>query len=424
MSFTLKSLVPTPLQRFMPWNSGLANPDRWLVEALFGHIMSAAGVKVTPLKAMAVSTVYACVNRISGTVSTIPLKLCQKLPDGNRRDATEHYLYGLMHDSPIPGEMTSVRFRRTMQANKSLRNIAHALIVRNGLGEIAELVPIPAHDISMEKPDVNSSHVVYRVRGEIIEPSRLFTLVGMTFDGVVPLDMVGTSREAVGLAIALQDNAAKFFANGSRPGAVLEHPGKLGKASMDRLRESFEKNYKGTDKAYGVAILEEGLKLVSQRQTGGESQMDESRARQALEICQFFGVPPHKVGILDNATFSNIEEQNIEYVVDCITAELVEWEQTMNMKLLTEEERKDGYYFTFVVDGLTRGSITTRYAAYSVARNWGWLSRNDIRKLENMSPIPGGDAYDTPPNSATSNEQPPGSPPKTPKTPSTTQETQ
>lgn len=421
MSFTLKSLLPAGLQRFLPQNStssGLAAPERWLIEALFGGISSAAGVKVTPLRAMGVSTVYACVNRIAGTVSTLPLKLCQKTPEGGSRDATELPLYSLMHDQPNP-EMTSATFRRTMQANKSLRNVAFAYIVFNGLGEVVELVPIPPWEITFQRPP-GSIDLVYTVRGQIVPPKNILHLKGMTLDGVWPLDMTGMMRDTIGLAIALQDNAAKFFANGSRAGATLEHPGKLSAKSAARLKESFEKNYKGTDKAYSTLLLEEGMKLVSQRETSSDSQMEESRKRQSQEIAQFYGVPPHKVGILDNATFGNIEEQNIEYVVDCIVNEITEWEQTMNMKLLTVEQRAEGYYFCFVVDGLLRGSITTRYAAYAVARNWGWLSRNDIRKLENMSPIKGGDDYDIPPNSATTTD--PVTPPTTPAAPSTKQQ--
>lgn len=402
---TLQSLVPRFLR---PRNSSLSNPDRWLVEAILGSLSTAAGVTVTPLAAMGVSTVYACVNRIAGTVSSIPLKLYKKDGAGGRMEATEHPLYTILHDSPTP-EMTSATFRRTMQANLSLRNAAYARILRNGFGEIAELIPIPPSELQLERA-VPNAPLVYKVRGAVVPATGILHLKGISLDGVCPLDLVTTARETIGLAIVLQDNAAKFFSNGSRPSVVLEHPGILKKEAAKRLRESFEAHYKGSENAYKVAILEEGMKLVAQRMTATDSQMEESRKRQAQEIAQFFGVPPHKVGILDNATFGNIEEQNIEYVVDCITGILAEWEQTMNMKLLTPEERRDGYFVAFMLEGLLRGAIATRYAAYSVARNWGWLSVNEIRRLENLNPIPGGDAYNTPPNSATTDQ--PSKPPQ------------
>lgn len=395
MAFNLQRLVPSFLR---PSNASLSNPDREILEALIGMSNTASGVTVTPIKAMAVSTVYACVNRIAGTVASLPLKLYRRGATGSVEEATDHPLYRLMHSRPND-EMTSVTFRRTMQANKSLRNVSYAFIVRNGLGEVTDLTPIAPQDITLERATSNSP-LVYRVRGTIVQASQILHLKGLSMDGVVPMDLVGTAREAIALAIVLQDNAARFFSNSSRPGAVLEHPGKLSPEAAKRLRESFEKNYKGSENAYKVALLEEGLKLASNRAHNTDSQFEESRKRQALEITQFFGLPPHKVGILDNATFSNIEEQNLEYVVDTIGLEVAEWEQTLNNQLLNPEEQKT-LFFAFKMEGLLRGAIATRYAAYAIGRNWGWLSPNDIRRMENLNPIKGGDAYDIPPNSAT-----------------------
>lgn len=378
------------LNRINPFRNGtatLANPDQWLVDAILGGMSSAAGVTVTPLKALGVSTVFACVNRVSQSVATIPLKLYRSLPGGGRVEATEHPLFSLLHDSPNP-EMTSGDFRRAVQSHLSLRNNGYALIVRNGLGQVSELWPIDYADIQLRR-NVTTQSLEYLVQGKPVSADRILHLRSMTVNGLVGLDTVSTARDTIALAIALQDNASKFFANGSRPGSILEHPGVLGDEAAKRLRESFERLYKGSENAYKVAVLEEGLKFVSNRTDNKDSQFLESKKQQALDICQLFGLPPHKVGILDNATFSNIEHQNIEYVQDTLLSACAVWEQTLNMKLLNEVERRT-FSFGFVLDGLLRGDIKTRYEAYAIARNWGWLSADEIRGYENMNPLPDG----------------------------------
>lgn len=378
------------LNRINPFRAGtstLSNPDQWLVDAILGGMSTAAGVTVTPLKALGVSTVFACVNRVSQSVATIPLKLYRSLPGGGRVEATEHPLFSLLHDSPNP-EMTSGDFRRAVQSHLTLRNNGYALIVRNGLGQVSELWPIDYADVQVRRNSV-TRELEYTVQGKAVHASQVLHLRSMTVNGILGLDTVSTGRDTIALAIALQDNASKFFANGSRPGSILEHPGVLGDEAAKRLRESFERLYKGSENAYKVAVLEEGLKFVSNRTDNKDSQFLESKKEQSLAICQLFGIPPHKVGILDNATFSNIEHQNIEYVQDTLLSACSAWEQTLNMKLLTEIERRT-YSFGFVLDGLLRGDIKTRYEAYAIARNWGWLNADDIRGLENMNPLPDG----------------------------------
>ena len=369
---------------FRARNATLTDAEFW--REIFGAFTSAAGVKVTPAAALGVSTVFACVNVVSRSFATLPLKLYRKVPGGGREVAIEHPLYSLLHDAPND-EMTSSDFRRALQANAVLRQQAYALIVRNGLGEIVELRPIENRDI---RPERDPAGVLgYRLKGEPAEASRVLHIRGLTLDGITGLDTVGTARECIGLAIALQDNAARFFGNGSRPGAILEHPGSLSEEGARRLRESFEALYKGSENAFRTAVLEEGLKYVAQRTDNDKAQLVESRVQQAKEIAQVFGIPPHKVGILENATFSNIEEQSIEYVTDAILPWCTQWEQTLNQKLLSREERRV-YSFAFTLEGLLRGDIATRFAAYATARQWGWMNVDEIRERENLNPLPGG----------------------------------
>lgn len=366
-------------------NSTLANPEKWLVETLMGGLGTSAGINVTPLKALGVSTVYACVNRIAGTVASLPLKLYRR--DGkNKVVASDHPLYPLLHDAPNP-EMTSFDFRQAMQGNLSLRKNAVAIIVRDGFGDVAELVPVDPCDLEFVRG--SRGQLEYRIRNEMYEASRILHLKGFSTNGVCGIDLVFSVREVVGLAIALQDNAARFFGNGSRPGAILEHPKTLSNDAAKRLRESFERLYKGNENAFRVAVLEEGLKYVAQRHNNHDSQFIESRKHQDIAITQVFGVPPHKVGILDKATFSNIEEQNIEYVTDTILPQLRIWEQVLDQKLLRPKDRKD-HFFEFSVDGLLRGDFLKRMQGYAVARQWGWLNVDEIREKENLNPLPDG----------------------------------
>jgi HK97 family phage portal protein len=369
-------------------NATLTDKEFW--DEIFGLLKTASGITITPQKAMGVATVYACVNAISRTFSTLPLKLYRSLPGGGRTEAREHPLYSILHDAPNE-EMTSADFRRAVQANATLRQAGYALIVRNGMGEIAELRPIENKDIRPER-STSTNRLGYMLREDGTErwkdASQILHIRGLTFNGITAVDTMVTARECIGLAIALQDNAARFFGNGSRPGAILSHPKSLTDPARVRLKESFEAASKA-GKAWSMMLLEEGLTFAAMRSDNDKSQMHESRVQQAKEIAQVFGIPPHKVGILENATFSNIEEQAIEYVGDCILPWAHTWEQTLNQKLLTPEERRV-YSFGFVLEGLLRGDIASRYAAYAVGRQWGWLNVDEIRERENMNPLPDG----------------------------------
>lgn len=372
-------------------NSTLKDPAEWLAEALLGGSRTASGVQVTSLKAMGVPTVFACVNRIAGTVASIPLNLYRRLPHGKEL-AVNHPLHYLMHDSPN-SEMTSVDLRHTMQSTLSLRNNACALLVRDGMGDLVEVKPIEPCDITWERDE--SKQLIYRVEGNVVPSSRILHLHGLSQNGVCGLDTVGTAREVIALAIALQDNAARFFGNGSRPGVILEHPNTLTDGVAKRIRESFESIYRGNQNAYRTAVLEEGMKVARSRSENKDSQFLESRRYQDNQICQVFGVPPHKVAILDRATFSNIEQQNIEYVQDTILPQLRIWEQNLNRKLLTPEQRRL-YFFEFNVDGLLRGDTKTRYESYNLAITSGWMNRNEVREKENMNRVEGLDEFLTP----------------------------
>lgn len=195
------------------------------------------------------------------------------------------------------------------------------------------------------------------------------------------------AREAIGMALATEEYGARFFGNGAKPGGVLEHPGKLSKEAQDRLRTSWNEMHQGLSKQHRIAILEEGM---SYKQIGippEDAQFLETRKFQLNEIARIFRIPPHLVGDLERATFSNVEQQSIDFVVHTIRPWLVRWEQAIKLKLFTPTERRR-FFAEFVADGLLRGDIKSRYEAYAIGRQNGWLSADDIRELENMNPLP------------------------------------
>ncbi len=234
--------------------------------------------------------------------------------------------------------------------------------------------------------DITNQTYVYR-------PDQVFHLKSLSIDGVTGLSPIAQAREAVGLSLATEEYGAKFFGNGARPGGVLEHPGIL--KDPEKLRESWNKVYQGTRNSHKVAVLEEGMKYHTIGIAPEDAQFLETRKYQVNEICRIFRVPPHLVGDLERATFSNIEHQSIEFVQHTIRPWLVRWEQAISRSLLDEKERLL-YFAKFNVDGLMRGDYKSRMEGYAVGRQNGWLSANDIRGLEDLPPIPkeqGGDVY-------------------------------
>lgn len=384
----------------LPWvkNVGetttLADPAEWLIRTLFAQ-MTAAGVKVTPLTAMGISTVFACVNVKSRSMSVLPIKLMRKLEGGGFLPATEHYLYDLIKTSPNE-DMTAASFVKAIQANACLRKAGYGLINRNGLiaangeREIAEIIPIPFWDIDEECD--KQWGLRYRIHSlnKYVTQKDLIVIPGLTFNGVCGLDMLTMARECIGLAIALQDNAARFFGNGSRPGGTLEHPNTLSQEAQDRLREQVEAKIKGSKNAWNLLILEEGLKYTAQRSDNDSSQFNESRIAQDKAIARFFQIPQSKIGILNEAHYNNVEQANIDYVTDSILPDATQWEQELDRKLLSKEERKR-YTFKVNMEALLRGDAASRFAAYATGRQWGWLNVDEIREKENMNPLPNGE---------------------------------
>lgn len=357
---------------------------------------SSSGVQVDEMRAMQTSAVYACVKILAETVASLPLHLYRKGKDGKSELADQHPLFSCLYETPNE-EMTSFEFRETMMTSLLLWGNAYARIIRKQ-GHVTELWYLKPNQMTVER-DTATGKIKYTYTDEITnetieyKPQQILHIKGLSIDGVKGLSPIAQAREAVGLSLATEEYGAKFFGNGARPGGVLEHPGVL--KDPEKLRESWNKVYQGTRNSHKVAVLEEGMKYHTIGIAPEDAQFLETRKYQLNEICRIFRVPPHLIGDLEHATFSNIEHQSIEFVQHTVRPWLVRWEQGISRSLLDEKERLL-YFARFNVDGLLRGDYKSRMEGYAVGRQNGWLSANDIRRLEDMSQIPkeqGGDEY-------------------------------
>lgn len=359
--------------------------------------LTASGVKVDEFIAMQMSAVHACVKILSETIASLPLRLYRKDFEVRFVKAIEHPLYECLH-SAVNEEMTSFQFRETMMASVLLWGNAYARIIRNKQGQVKELWFLKPQYMVVDR-DIHTGQITYTYTDDVTNetytytPRQIFHLRNAMLDGVKGISPIEQASGTIGLALAAERYGARFFGNGANPGGVLEHPGII--KDPEKLRESWNKVYMGASNANKIAVLEEGLKYKAIGISPNAAQFLKTRKYQVEEICRIFRVPPHLVCDLDGATFSNIEHQGINFVMHTIRPWLVRWEQAIARCLLSDSERKI-YYAKFNVDGLLRGDYQSRMEGYSIGRQNGWLSANDIRKLEDMPPLSeaqGGDEY-------------------------------
>lgn len=357
-----------------------------------------SGMTVTNDSAMKLSTVYACVRLLSETIAALPLMMFRREADGGRTVATEHPLYDVLHDQPNRYQ-TAIEFRQMMTAHAILRGNAYARIVPGPRGFVDQLVPIHPDKVTVE--DLPDGNIRYRVDGERdpLLDGDVMHLKGLSMDGKVGVSLLTYMRETVGIGLAAEQYGARFFGQGAQPGGVLKMPGKLKEESAKRLLASWNSAHGGPFNPHRVAVLEEGLEWQQMGLTNKDSQLLELREFTAEDATRWFGVPPHMVGLTSSATSwgSGIEQMGIGFVVYTLLPWLKRWEQAITRDLILIPRV---YFVEHIVDGLLRGDTASRYSAYSIARNIGVMSPNEIRRLENMNPRQGGDVYQDTPNGA------------------------
>ena len=362
---------------------------------------STAGKVVTERSAMQMTAVYSCVRILAEAIAGLPLHLYRYTDDGGKEKAVDHPLYALLHDEPNP-EMSSFVFRETLMTHLLLWGNAYAQIIRNGKGEVVALYPLMPNKMTVDRDEQGHLFYSYQRSNDealkdngtvILMPSDVLHIPGLGFDGLVGYSPIAMAKNAIGLAIATEEYGAKFFANGAAPSGVLEHPGTIKDPS--RVRDAWQSQFGGSSNSGKVAVLEEGMKYTPISISPEQAQFLETRKFQINEIARIFRVPPHMVGDLEKSSFSNIEQQSLEFVKYTLDPWVIRWEQSIRRTLLTPDE-KSKYYVSFNVEGLLRGDYQSRMNGYATARQNGWMSANDIREIENLDRIPaedGGDLY-------------------------------
>jgi HK97 family phage portal protein len=365
----------------------------------FGGAATASGVSVTPATALQISTVYACVRVLAESVAMLPLILYNRRPDGGKERDESHPLFEVLHDRPNAWQ-TSFEFREMMMGHLALRGNAYAEIVPGQTQVVAELLPLhPDRVIPFRAPDGRIAYKHQSERGpeRVLLQDEMFHLRGLSSDGVTGLSPIQLHRESLGLAVATQEHGARLFGNSARPDGVLTVPSVLDEEAEKALIAGWERRHRGSANAHRIDVLDGGMEWKQVGMTSEDAQFLETRKFQRGEIASIFRVPPHKIGDLERATFSNIEQQSIEFVTDTLMPWLVRWEQAISRDLFSPESRRTRFA-EFLVAGLLRGDQASRFTAYATARQWGWLSANDIRRLETLNPIEGGDVYLSPTN--------------------------
>lgn len=369
--------------------STLSRPKDWFRQMFSGYRTN-AGVSINEDNAMNITAVYAAQKVIFETIASLPLIVYKRDGDFKER-ATDHYLYPILHDQPND-EMTAFTFRELLQHHLLTWGNAFSEIEYDKAGRVRALWPLDPSQTVVERNQKTQKLEYYTITPDGITyklpRERVFHIPGLG-DGIVGKSPIRMHREALGLAKATEEFGARFFGDGANPSGIIEYPGKLDDEAYERFKKDVREAHSGLSKSHRLMILEEGLKFHQTTIPPEDAQFLETRKFQLNEIARIYRVPPHMIGDLERATFSNIEHQSIEFVVHTIRPWLVRWEQAIKMQLIPEKARKT-FFAEFLIDGLLRGDIKSRYEAYATARQNGWLNADEIRRMENMNPLPDG----------------------------------
>lgn len=382
--FLLRLLNPQASNGWNPFD------DRWYTSS---SDLVGGPTLTTAETALRIGAVFACVRVLAETMLSVPVVIYRRLPGGGREPAPEHPIYSLLHDEPN-ADQTAGEFKEMLTGHTALRGTSYAKIIPGDRGFASRLDPIHPDRVTPRR----------NTRGmriwEISDPTtggkenllddELFRLPGMSFNGVTGLSVVAHARESFGLARSLEVSASRMYRNGVRPSGVLKHPTNLSEPAGQRLRRQFEAYHAGEENFGKALLLEEGMDWASVGMTFEDAQWIDAMKFKVQDVARWFRVPPHLVQDLERATFSNIEHQSIDFVVFTMLPWFMRWEQRILKQLLTPGVfGVQGDYFAEVQSAnLLRGDTKTRFEAYNMAINGGWMSRQEIRRLENLNPGP------------------------------------
>jgi HK97 family phage portal protein len=379
--------IPMPMDDPRAWTDGKANP------------VAQSGVVVTAAAALQLGVIQAVQEVLAGSISTLPFMVFERLPNGEKRAATELPIYRVLHTRPN-ARQTAQEFRDEMQRHLSVWRNCYARIESDGGQPISGLDPIhPERVAKIER--MADGRVYYTINPvgtgtiETLRDDQIWHIrkAPLTLDGLRGLPVWETGREEIGRALAVEYYGARYFKNSGKGGGVLKHPGKFAtKLDRDEFWEAWRMRSTG-EMQHSDRLLTHGVEYVAANLNNDEAQFIETLRQCEVKVARLWQMPPHRVGILDRATNNNIEHQGIDYVVHTLAPWVAAWEQAASRDLLIGEQQ-DRFFAEINVAGLLRGDIMSRYRAYAQGRQWGWLSVNDIRRLENQAGIgPAGDRY-------------------------------
>lgn len=380
----------------------------WLSSMIGGSTRSTAGQMVTPQSAMALPVLQACVSIIAESVAQLPLEVYERQEDGGRKPATTHPAYDLLKYAPNDWQ-TPFEAREYAQTALGLRGNAYSYIERDGRGRPTALIPLNPGDVQVFKgPDLKP---YYAIEGADPIPARFIHHVRwVSLDKYTGLSPIALHANSIGYAQALEEYGGKSFLHGTALSGVLERPKEApaikDPSMVEDLTNKWQAKFGGSSNAGKVALLQEGMTFKALTMNNVDAELIGALKLASADIARIYKMPPPMLGFMESATYNNVENLQIQYVIYTLMPWLKRHEQAMQRDLLLASERSR-YYIEFNIGGLLRGNQQARFAAYAVARQWGWLSVNDIRRLENLPPVPGGDAYLQPLNMTAAGIPPP-----------------
>jgi HK97 family phage portal protein len=361
-----------------------------------GEITKIDGISVNPKSAIKVITVLACCRVLAESIASLSLITYKNLKPRGKERATSHNLYYILH-TKTNQFMTAYQFRECMMYQALLYKGAYAVIRYDNDGKVTEIMPLKAGATQPAFDDNGKLWYLTVIDGVqyALHADEVLYIPSPSLDGLVSESIIDLAKNAITLSMATEDHGIDFFAGGAKPGAVLLYDKQLSDPAYQRLKEAW--NTKSKNRAGAIKILESDIKYQESTMANDKAQFLESRKFQREEIAAAYRVPPHLVGDLSRSTNNNIEHQSLEFVIYTLTPWLVKWEQEINTKLFIDKEREI-YHSEFLVESLLRGDLKSRYEAYAVGKNNGFLTTNMILAKENENPVPGGDEFYVPAN--------------------------
>ena len=352
---------------------------------LYGS-QSLSGETVTEETALTYSAVWNAVVLISGTISSLPLHLMQRV-DRSKQVADQNALYRVMHDQWNPF-MTAEIGRGVMMAHILTWGNGYAEIVRNGYGDVVELWPIPPNRVMRLEMRDNKLWYEIRVDNESkwLPKEQILHIPGLGFDGFIGYSVIAMARKSIGLGMAMETFGSQYFGQGTHPGVIVSHPGQLNAESHKNLKASLTESYSGLGQSHRLMLVEDGMKIENIGYPPEDSQFLQSKQHHISDIARWFNVPPHKLKDLTKSSFNNIESEQLSYYGDCILLWLVRLEQNYNMQLLLLRQQKQGLYWKHAIEGILRADSKSRSEFYKNAIGAGWMAPNEARALEDMNP--------------------------------------